>query len=245
MIAYKVTVTGGFQRVHDLSAGKISSGPWPPPAAETKKAVTAVRDQAGNLKVIAWDIDVANDGTAKVVRLGDVSAGAASAVSIARARNFDGVFVGVRDSAGDLKVIPYKMSADETLTRGDAAQAGAVGSVIAVAPLAKGVATAVRDSDGNLRVITWSSNANGDIGSRRDTGLAGKVSEISLLTAPHGDSNLTTVVRNAEGDLMLIGWAVNDTGTNLRRLGSSKGARHRGFQQMSFPVHIPDSIRAI
>ena len=226
MIAYKVTVTGGFQRVHDLSAGKISALSMVTTGSGDKKAMTAVRDQAGNLKVIAWDIDVANDGTAKVVRLGDISAGAVSAVSIARARNFDGVFVGVRDSAGNLKVIPYKISADgKTLTRGDAAQAGAVGSAIAVAPLAKGVAAAVRDSDGNLRVITWSSNANGDIGARRDTGLAGKVSEISFLTAPHGGSNLTTVVRNAEGDLMLIGWAVNDTGTNLRRLGSSKAGK--------------------
>lgn len=61
-----------------------------------------------------------------------------------------------------------------------------------------------------------------DIGSLTDTTSAGAVTEIDLLTAPHGDSNLTTVVRDGSGNLQLIGWAIDGDGDNIRRLGSSK-----------------------
>ncbi len=44
-----------------------------------------------------------------------------------------------------------------------------------------------------------------------------------MLTTPLGGSNLTTVVKaTAENKVMLIGWAVDADGDDLRRLGSSE-----------------------
>jgi hypothetical protein len=223
MIAFQVTPTGGFVRKADFTAGKISALDMATTRGLDRKAVTAVRTQTGDLKLIVWDIAFSPGGNVSVERLGEASAGAVSAVAISRARNFDGVFVAVRDSNNELKIIPYVMSAGgRALVRRSSAFAGKIGPVLDVAPLAQGVAAAVQDSDGNLRMITWSAGSNGHIGARRDTLLAGEVSEIKLLTAPHGGSNLTSAVRGSDGRLYLIGWAVNDNGANLRRLGSSR-----------------------
>lgn len=221
MIAYRVTPSGGFTRVADTSAGRISALAMT--ESGNRRAVTAVRDDAGNLKIVVWDIQLANNGAASIVRLGQASAGAISALAMSRAGNFNGVFTAVRDSANNLKVVPWKLSADgNTVTRGADGSAGAVGTQIAVAPLAQGVAAAVRDEQGDLRLITWSANSAGDIGARHDTGVAGGISEVSVLGTPHADSNLTTVVRDTDGNLLLVGWAINDNGTNMRRLGSTK-----------------------
>ena len=223
MIAYSVTPTGAFVRRADATAGKISALAMAATGGADRKAVTAVRDAAGNLKVIAWDIQFAPNGTVSVARLGDASAGPVSAVSISRASAFNGVFTAVRDSNNDLKVIPWKLSANgDTITRGDDVSAGTIGTQVAIAPLAQGVAAAMRDSDGNLRVITWSVSSDGNIGARRDTGVAGAISEVNILGTPLAASNLTTVVRDSTGALLLIGWAISDNGTNLRRVGSSR-----------------------
>lgn len=226
MIAFKVTPTGGFVRVADFTAGKISVLEMTLTGGVDKKAVTAIRTEAGNLKLIAWDISVASNGTASVVRLGQASAGRVSSLSISRAKNFNGVFTAVRDGGNKLKVVPWKISTNgQTITRGTSGSAGTIKTGIAVAPLAAGVAAAVRDADGDLRVVTWSVNSNGNIGQRRDTGIAGKVTEIELLTAPHGGSNLTSVLRSSSGKLLLVGWTVNSNGANLRRIGSSKAGQ--------------------
>lgn len=222
MIAYRVGAT--VTRVDDQLAGKIGALAMATTTVGNNRAVTAVKTQSGTLKVIVWDIAIANNGSASIVRLGEASAGAVSAVAISRARNFNGVFVAVRDSQQNLKVIPFQISADgQTVTRRKSGQAGKIGTAIAVAPLAQGVAAGMRDASGGLRIITWKVAGNGNIsGPRRATATAGGISQISLLTAPHGDSNLTSVVRDASGGLRLIGWAVNGNGTNLRRLGSSR-----------------------
>jgi hypothetical protein len=223
MIAYQVNAVGGLKRVADASAGKVSALAMAATGGVNPRAVTAVREESGNLKLISWDIQLSSAGVASVVRLGDASAGAVSALAISRARNFNGVYTAVRDGEGSLKVIPWKLSSDgKTFLRAADASAGAVGTALAVAPLAQGVAAAVRDSEGNLRVITWSVSSNGNIGARRDTGTAGTISEVSLLGAPHAGSNLTTVVRDGSGKLLLVGWAMNGNGTNLRRVGSSE-----------------------
>ncbi len=223
LIAYNVLFNGGFSRVGEHTAGKIRALAMTTTRGPDRKAVTAVRTWDGDLKVIAWDIQFSRNGATSVVRLGDASAGAISAVSISRARNFNGVFTAVRDGDNQLRIIPWRISANgSTVTRGEHGSAGTVGRQLAIAPLAQGVAAAVQDSTGKLRVITWSASSNGDIGARRETGIAGKVSELRLLETPHAGSNLTTVVRDSSGDLLLIGWAMNGDGTNVRRVGSSR-----------------------
>ena len=223
MIAYHVAAGGTFTRIAEQTAGTISQLSMTTLPGTNRKVVTAVKDANGNLKLIVWDVEQSGRGAASVVRLGDASAGAVSAIAISHARNFNGAFTAVRDGDNNLKIIPWRISADgNTVTRGTAGSAGAVSSQIDVAPLGGGVAAAVRDSAGQMRLITWSVSSSGDVGSRRETYLAGDVSEINLLGTPHSGSNLTAAVRNNSGDLQLIGWAIDDDGTNLRRLGSSR-----------------------
>jgi hypothetical protein len=219
MIAFHVGPTGKPQRLDDMSAGKVTQLDMAA-YGDGKRAVTAVRGPAGNFKLIVWDI--ATGGSPKVVRLGEADAGTVSALSIARAQPFGGVFTAVKDSDGNLRVIPWKVSADgKTLTRGEHVTAGKVGNNISVASLKNGAAVAMRDAEGQLRIITWGATAGGDMGARRETESAGKISEVDLLTTPHGGSNLTSVVRDGEGELLLIGWAVDGDGSKLRRVGSS------------------------
>jgi hypothetical protein len=222
MIAYRISPTGVPVRVADMTAGKISDLAATNTGGSNPRMVTAVRTEAGNLKIIAWDIQIGLGGVS-IERLGEASAGSVSAIAISRARNFNGVYTAVRDGAEQLQVIPWKLASDgNSFARGADGSAGRIGTAIDVEPLAQGVATAVRDDEGNLRLITWSSNTAGDIGARRDTAVAGNISEVTLLGSPHASSNLTSVVRDSEGELLLIGWRIDANGSNVRRLGSSK-----------------------
>ncbi len=223
MIAYHVSPGGTLVRRADYLAGKISALDMATTTSGDRRSVTAVRDEDGNLKLIAWDIQVAVNGTVSVVRLGQASAGAISAVAISNSKVFNGVFTAVRDGANELKVIPWKLSSNgQSFTRGASGSAGVIAADLDVAPLASGVAVALKNSEGNLEIKTWSANANGDIGSLRGTSAGGEASEITLLTSPHGGSNLTSVLRSGDGELYLIGWKIDGDGSNLRRLGSSR-----------------------
>jgi len=223
LIAYAVTATGALVRKAEHTAGPISELEMVETRGPDREVVTAIRDSEGNLKLIAWDLEFTSGGGVSIVRLGQAQAGAVSSLSLTRARNFNGVFTAVRDGENNLKVIPWRLSANgKTITRGNAGGGGEIKQNLSVAALAAGVAAAVRDSDGNLRVITWASSSSGDIDARRDVLVAGKVSEIDLVATPHAGSNLTAVVRDSQGDLRLISLLMDGDGTRLRRAGSSR-----------------------
>ena len=118
--------------------------------------ITPVRDGAGNLKLINWQISA--DG-ATVKRLGDSGsqAGKSGLVSVVSLGNGQ-IVTPVRDAAGNLKLIAWQLSADgATIQRlGDSgAQAGKI-SLLSTTTLANGkIVTAVRDGAGNLKLITW------------------------------------------------------------------------------------------
>jgi hypothetical protein len=217
MVAYQVTGPGNFVEVADFDAGEISELEV---ARVGSRIVTAVRNSEGDLLLIAWELDIANNGTVTIDRLGETSTGPASRIAVASARQFTGVYTALRNSFGNLMVIPWDLSSNGMdFVRGDDVTSGTAGTEISVAPLADGVAVAMRDGSGNLQLKTWTASGI-DIGSLRSTASAGEVSEVSLLTTPLGESNLTTPVRDSDGYLSMIGWAVADDGTNLRRLGS-------------------------
>ncbi len=223
MIVFHVTVTGGFLRRAEYTAGKVLSLDMATTAGPDRKAVTAVRLESGELKLIAWDLAFAPNGDVSIVRLGDKTDVQVKALAVSTAANFNGVFIVAQDSADKLKVIPWKLSTDgNTFTRGADYSGGTIGSVLDVTSLPQGVAAAVSLAEGNLRLITWSVSASGDIGERRETRDAGQVTDIRLIKAINGSPNLTTVVRAESGDLVMIGWAVNSDGKNLRRVGSSR-----------------------
>ena len=222
MIGYHVDALGAFDRIGEYTAGKISALGLAVTNATDRKAVTAVREQNGNLKLIAWDIAF-NGGVPSVARLGSASAGAVSALAVSHARNFHGVFTAVRETGNTLKVIPWKLSSDGMVfTRGTDATAGTVGTTLAVAPLASGVVVGMKDSQNNLRAISWTATSSGNMSTRRDEVVGGTVSEIRMIGTPGAGSNLTMAVRDGSGEMNLIGFVVNNDGTNLRRTGSSK-----------------------
>jgi hypothetical protein len=223
MIGYRVDAFGAFERIGDYTAGKISALGLAVTNQADRKAVTAVREQNGNLKLIAWDIGFQNGVTPFVDRLGSASAGAVSALAISHARNFHGVFTAVREGGNTLKVIPWKLSSDGMVfTRGTDATAGTVGTTLAVAPVASGVVAAMKDSQNNLRVISWTATSNGNMSTRRSEVVGGGVSEIRMIGTPGAGSNLTMAVRDNSGEMLLIGWLVNNDGSDLRRAGSTK-----------------------
>ncbi|HBY80716.1 MAG TPA: hypothetical protein DEG47_27750 [Cyanobacteria bacterium UBA11148] len=122
------------------------------------RVATAVRTEAGNLKVIVWGISPNGE---TVTRLGDSSsqAGATDMIAIASLGS-DQVATAVRTKEGNLKIIVWGVFDDgESIARlGDSgSQAGAI-DAIALMSLAKGqVATAVR-TQGNLKLIAWEIN---------------------------------------------------------------------------------------
>lgn len=222
MIGYQVDALGNFHRVGDYTAGKIKALDLAVTNQADRKAVTAVREQNGNLKLIAWDLAF-QGGVPSVKRLGSASAGAVSALALSHARNFHGVFTAVREAGNTLKVIPWKLSSDGMVfTRGTDATAGTVGTTLAVAPLSSGVVAAVKDSQNKLRLISWTVTASGNMSTRRDEVVGGGVSEIRMIGTPNAGSNLTVAVRDTSGDMNLIGFVVNSNGTSLRRVGSTK-----------------------
>lgn len=240
MIAFQLTPGGDLVRVDDHAAGKIKALDMTTVPGAGRKAVTALSTESGDLKLIAWDIDIAGNGDASIVRLGSETAGPVSALSISRAKSFHGVFTAVRDDDKNLKVISWKLSHDgSTIVRGSAETAGPIARVLDVAPLAKGLVAAVKDEDGNLRLITWSIDRDGIIKSRQSTEVAGSVSEIQLLTTPHGGSNVTSVVRGGDGRLYVIGWTVTSDGSDLRRLGSSRAGMARMLSADSVSRSFP------
>lgn len=222
LIAYYVTFQGNFIKVSEQTAGDISALAMAESSNASGYFVTAVRTQFGNLKLIVWDLKFLPGGPT-LARLGEIGAGAATAVAVARARNFNGVFTAARDGLGNLKVIPWKISDDGMmLTQGEEASGGQIGYDLSAAGLAQGVAVAATDSDGKLCVQTWEASPTGDITASHDTLVEGAVSEIALLTTPLSDSNFTAAVRDATGSLRLIGLLANDDGTGLRRTGASR-----------------------
>jgi len=106
--------------------------------------------------------------------------------------------------------------------RGDSgSQAGFVGEIASIKHQTQQVITAVRTQASNLKLIAWRVNSAGSITRTGDSGnQAGKASWISIAKNPT-DSRYVTAVRTGSGNLKLISWNVNSTGTSITRLGDS------------------------
>jgi peptidoglycan hydrolase-like protein with peptidoglycan-binding domain len=184
-----------------------------------RQVVTAVRTQAGTLKLIAWSVGV--DGS--ISRTGDSGSQAGAATSIAIARNGgDQRFVtACRASSGDLKLIAWTLNAaGSTLLRtGDSGSAAGTASLIAITSLGNDrFVTACRTSSGKLKLIGWRLEATGSLARLADSGsLAGTVTEVALLTL--AGNRVLTAVRTASGNLRLITWSVSDS--SIARLADS------------------------
>jgi hypothetical protein len=186
------------------------------------QVITAVRTQAGTLKLIAWN--VAANGA--INRTGDSADAAGAATSIAIARNTTGArFVtACRAANGSLKLISWNVnSSGTTISRlGDSGnQAGAATLIKIVAVSQDRFVTACRDGSGDLKLIGWRLNANGGLTRLADSGnQAGDISEVAVTRL--ASNRVITSVRDGSGNLKLISWSVSDSA--ISRLSDSANA---------------------
>ena len=121
------------------------------------RALTAVRDGSGDLKVITWGIS-ANGATVR--RLGDSGSAASGIGDNGLATLSDGVVSALRDDSGSLKLIAWSITAGGSLTRvSDSGTQAGTSSLINLLPVTgvSGVTmvTPVRTVSGTLKVIGW------------------------------------------------------------------------------------------
>jgi CubicO group peptidase (beta-lactamase class C family) len=193
--------------------------------------VTAVSDSSGDLKLIRWDVDSAD----QIVRGGDATAGLVTEVALTEGEAF---VTAVRASGGTLKVIAWTspQNSPNSITRyGDAT--GVAASKIAVTKLAGSgttqgrVVTAARNLSGNLRLDVWDFNNQTNQMTLKDTWTVDPVSNTSIQaseiavrtlnykSALDQTSRFATAIRNGDGKLQVDVWDV-DGGGQLARKGT-------------------------
>lgn len=186
---------------------------------QARQVVTAVRTQAGTLKLIAWRVNT----NGSISRTGDSSnqAGQASWISIAKDLTGSRYVTAVRTASGNLKLISWDINDAGTNInrRGDSgSQAGTASIIKIVAGENNRFITAVRTSSKRLKLISWRLNNNGSLTRLADSGnAAGIVRDISMAVISNG--RVITAVRTESGNLKLITWRVTDSA--VTRLGDS------------------------
>lgn len=106
--------------------------------------------------------------------------------------------------------------------RGDSgSRAGFVSEIAAARHRTGHVITAVRTQSRTLKLIAWRVNASGSVTRIGDSGSqAGVASSISIARQPTGN-RFVTAVRTSGGNLKLITWEVNASGSAVTRRGDS------------------------
>lgn len=211
---------------------------------DSERMVTAVRDGDGNLLLIPWR--VASNG--QITRLSQApgavnQAGSVSRISAVANRTGDRVLTAVRDGNGQLKVIPWQVSASGSVNRlqGEVT-GGAVNDRVGRVRLKHVIsatfvdsttillATAIRGGTGNLLINTWRLAPNGRL-ARLGTTSAGAITEVSAVGL--GENRLVTAVRDGDGNLLLIAWNVDANGNVVRGEQARAGA---ASQITAFPI---------
>jgi Matrixin/Putative peptidoglycan binding domain len=207
--------------------------------------VTAVRTQAGTLKLIAWD--VAAGGA--ISRTGDSADLAGAATSIAIARNTTGsrFVTACRAANGSLKLISWDVNAaGNTISRlGDSENAAGAATIIRIVAVSNNrFVTACRDGSGDLKLIGWRLEANGALTRLADSGnQAGGVSEIALTRL--ASNRVVASVRDDDGSLKLISWSVSDAAiTRLNDSGNLAGAATMIRAALDQANHLVTAVRA-
>lgn len=151
-------------------------------------------------------------------------AGKASSIALARNANGEEWVTAVRTSAGDLKLLSWRVDAAGTSIQraGDSGAAAGRASLIAIVPLREDrFVTALRAGDGRLMLIGWRLDADGSLKRLADSGsAAGEARQIALVRLTN--DRVATAVRSASGDLKLISWRVTDG--SVSRLADSGNA---------------------
>ena len=176
------------------------------------RVITAVRTDAGNLKLICWGIF---DGGKIVTRLGDSGnqAGITDLISLTSVGSSQ-VVTAVRTNEKNLKLIVWDVSDDgKTIARlGDSGNQPISIKNTIVTSLGLGrVATTICSEDGKLKVIVWDISPDGKTIIRLgDSGNQAGATEI-IAVASLNSERVATAVRTQAGNLKIIVWVFHQT----------------------------------
>ena len=168
-----------------------------------------VRNSAGNLKLIAWEVSL----NGAITRRGDSGNQAGSARLIRAAKVGKYTVTGVKTASGNLKLISWLISQTSnggiSIARVDDSsdQAGQIrGNALMYRP--NGAVSAVKTASGDLKLIRWRVTNSGAITRISDSGnQTGNAALINMSpNPPNAQVPIVTAVRTAQGRLKLITW---------------------------------------
>lgn len=213
-----VSTWSHLQRLGDAEAGEI--GALASVALGARRIATVVRNAAGNIKIIVWEVEY--DGSVK--RLGSGEGGPTTQMAIA-ALGEQRLVTAARTEAGGLKLTVWDVDADGQITRRESGETGEIHGEFAVVTFSTDrVITAVRDSKDRLKLISWRVGPSGSVERLKDA-LDEKVDQIAIANYdpyPPSNGSLATAVTTKAGKLKIIAWSI-DTGGAFKRLGDAEG----------------------
>ena len=207
-IMWQVNPNGTIQRAGDVEgeiAQELAAAGLP-----GGEAVSAYRDQNGELRLATWDLSASDNPLMKKT----ASAGLASDLSLAFLSPLRTV-TALRQGNGDLKLIVWDINLQWDFTRRGDYTAGQASDIKVAAASASRVVVACRDSNGNLKLIAFDVSTAGEL-TRLGSYTAGGATEMNLVTLT--SSQIVAAVRQAGGDLKLIAFDLSADGT-FTRLG--------------------------
>jgi len=212
LTAILVSAQSHFVRLGDIGGdhvGRISIA-----GLGDGRAVTAVADEEGNLKLIVWD--VTSDG--KFKRRGDIEAGKASVFALATLGTSDAI-TAVRQENGSLRLIDWSINNNGNLTRKGSIDAGQVDRIAIAAAGPRRVVTATVES-GATKLIVWDRTSAGQFTRRGDANsAAGSRVAVAALSA----GQIILAVKDTTGKLDVSSWSLSQSG-NLSPQQSAKGS---------------------
>ena len=220
LISWKVPPTGNsVSRLSDSGTQAGQSSLVDMAASTQNRVITGVRASDGNLRLIAWQIHLADGSIHRLTDSGN-HIGAVSMVAMSPSPEGNGnVLVALKNSSGNLMVENWGFDGNGALARHGDVTAGAIGGV-AVGPMSGGRAwTAVIDGSGDLKVIIWRVGAGGGLTRAGDSGThAGTAKQVSGVAM--GDF-LITALRDGGNNLLLISWKISADGNAVTRVSDT------------------------
>jgi hypothetical protein len=182
------------------------------------RSVVAYRTAQGNLRLAVYDVTLG--GMFSLTGDSGNQAGSVEKVAIT-AYDAKRVMTAVQLPDGTMKLIPWRINDDGTITRlhgvddptfndptaGRVSEIDIVEYNDSVPGFNDFVVTAVRTAEGNLRLIAWGINS-GDIVRLGDSGnLAGNATQIRVAWS-NNNQRLVTTLRDSDGNLRVIAWRI-------------------------------------
>ncbi len=175
---------------------------------KTFRAITGVKGDASNLKLISWNIRANGNMSRHLASTAAAECTSDVAITFQNAYDKNRIVTAVKNAAGNLELASWRFQGGVIERLADSgSQAGQTLSQIRISGLANPgwVMTALRTSSGNLKLISWRFGRSGELTRFIDSGSqAGYVSEIGFCQL--SGNTFVTAVRSQDGSLKLISW---------------------------------------